>query len=224
MIGFIMLTPILIVLIIIIIYLATRPKVTFPTCPTCPPCVQPPAMAGFKAFETIEELQPISDYTEGEDPQTVTNVYGPTSDWDVSVIKDLSTAFATLPRVAGGRGLQQDATMPEYQFDCRRWKTKGVENMSGMFSNTYWHKNAFNQDLSSWDVSTVTNMSKMFYYAESFNQDLSRWDVSSVTNMSFMFYYADSFNQQLNDWEIQPGTSTSYMFFTRSLIDFGIVV
>jgi surface protein len=33
----------------------------------------------------------------------------------------------------------------------------------------------------------VTYMSSMFYNASAFNQDLSGWAVSSVTNMSFMF-------------------------------------
>ena len=45
----------------------------------------------------------------------------------------------------------------------------------------------FNQDLSTWDVSNVTNMSYMFGIAENFNQDLSAWDVSNVTDMSSMF-------------------------------------
>ena len=38
-------------------------------------------------------------------------------------------------------------------------------------------------------------MDYMFYYNEAFNQDISGWDVSSVTNMEFMFYYAQAFNK-----------------------------
>jgi surface protein len=48
--------------------------------------------------------------------------------------------------------------------------------MTQMFYNT----TAFNQNLSSWDTSNVTNMNSMFQSAQSFNQDLSPWDVSSV--------------------------------------------
>ena len=47
---------------------------------------------------------------------------------------------------------------------------------------------SFNGDLSSWDVSSVTNMESMFQDATSFNGDISSWDVSNVTNMSGMFY------------------------------------
>ena len=49
-----------------------------------------------------------------------------------------------------------------------------------------FYVSSFNQDLSAWDVSNVTNMSFMFS-RNPFNQDLSAWDVSNVTDMSFMF-------------------------------------
>ena len=58
----------------------------------------------------------------------------------------------------------------------------------------------FNQDISSWDVSKVTNMDRMFAGAAAFNQDISSWDVSSVTAMVDMFYNATSFNQDLSGW------------------------
>ena len=46
---------------------------------------------------------------------------------------------------------------------------------------------AFNQDISSWDVSNVTGMNAMFQDATAFNQDISSWDVSNVTTMDDMF-------------------------------------
>ncbi|MGK0380009.1 MAG: surface protein, partial [Patiriisocius sp.] len=60
----------------------------------------------------------------------------------------------------------------EIAFTC----TSGITNMATMF-----YEKSFNQDISSWDVSSVTDMQYMFYYASLFNQDIGAWDVSSVT-------------------------------------------
>jgi surface protein len=46
---------------------------------------------------------------------------------------------------------------------------------------------SFNGDISSWDVSSVTNMSHMFDDASSFNGDISSWDVSGIIEIEDMF-------------------------------------
>ena len=76
----------------------------------------------------------------------------------------------------------------------------------------FWNAQAINQDLSGWDVSTVTNMRSMFLQAETFNQDLSGWDVSSVTTMQAMFSVAFLFNQDISMWDVSSATSMSGMF------------
>ncbi len=57
---------------------------------------------------------------------------------------------------------------------------------------------SFNQDISTWDVSSVENMNSMFYYASTMNQDLSSWVVNNVTNHS-------SFSSGASNWTLpQP--------------------
>ena len=69
-----------------------------------------------------------------------------------------------------------------------------MTNMASMFRET-----PFNQDISSWDVSKVNNMIRMFEGASSFNQGIGSWDVSSVTLMYEMFDGATSFNQPIGN-------------------------
>merc|ERR1711934_720921 len=75
---------------------------------------------------------------------------------------------------------------------------------------------SFNQELSNWDVSRVTNMNGMFGVATSFNQDLSNWDVSRVTNMRMMFRTAESFNQDLCNWDVSRVVDMQGMFVDAS--------
>ena len=95
-----------------------------------------------------------------------------------------------------------------FNGDLSGWDVSSVTDMSSMF----YYARYFNGNLSGWDVSSVTDMSSMFYYASYFNGDLSGWDVSSVTDMSSMFYYARNFNGDLSGWDVSSVTDMSSMF------------
>jgi surface protein len=84
--------------------------------------------------------------------------------------------------------------------------------MSGLFTD----KEAFNADISGWDVSRITNMAGMFYEASTFNQLLNGWDVSSVTEMKETFLLARAFNRPLNAWDVSSVTDMQRTFFIAS--------
>jgi surface protein len=80
--------------------------------------------------------------------------------------------------------------------------------------------------ISEWDVSSVTDMSKLFQGCipgqpmkvrfrgkNVFNDDISRWDVSHVTDMSHMFYSAQAFDKPIGEWDVSKVKNTSQMFY-----------
>jgi surface protein len=88
--------------------------------------------------------------------------------------------------------------------------TSGITNMRDLFFGV---GSGFNADISHWDVSSVTDMNRMFTQARSFSQDLSAWDVSSVTDMTNMFSGANLFNSDIGQWDVSNVLSMQGMFF-----------
>ena len=86
--------------------------------------------------------------------------------------------------------------------------TSGIWDMGDMFENA----TAFDEDISSWDVSSVWEIGSMFYNANAFNQDIGSWDVSKVLYMDRMFQNATAFNQDINSWDVSRVTTMRYMF------------
>ena len=97
---------------------------------------------------------------------------------------------------------------PYFNQDISSWDTSSVTNMEHMFSSSI----AFNQPIGDWDTSSVTNMEHMFSESYAFNQPIGDWGVSSVTNMRYMFGGAESFNQDISDWDVSSVTDMEYMF------------
>lgn len=83
-----------------------------------------------------------------------------------------------------------------------------VKSMNRMFAGC----DLFNQDITGWDVSNVTNMREAFLYASEFHQPIGSWDVSNVTTFEMMFQGCTDFNQDLSAWRTLSALDFSDMF------------
>ncbi len=89
------------------------------------------------------------------------------------------------------------------------WDVSNVTNMGQLF----WEASNFNgSGITEWNTSNVEYMYYMFNGANAFNQDISGWDVENVTNMSRMFYHATAFDQDINGWTVDNVTQMDFMF------------
>ncbi|WP_025740616.1 BspA family leucine-rich repeat surface protein [Aquimarina pacifica] len=93
------------------------------------------------------------------------------SNWDVSNVTSMNFAFTATDSFNG---------------NLSTWDVGSVINFVGTF-----YQSSFNQDISSWNigerVSGTINMGAMFTQNSQFDQNLGSWDISKVSNMSNMF-------------------------------------
>ena len=102
-----------------------------------------------------------------------------------------------------------------FNDDISYWDTSNVTDMGNMFRDN----DIFGQDLGNWDVSNVTNMSNMFRGSRFLNNnDITEWDVSNVTNMSLMFKDSEDFNQNISVWNTSSVTTYTRMFENATLM------
>jgi hypothetical protein len=98
-----------------------------------------------------------------------------------------------------------------------------MQDMSSLFEyfqfNSLFTSQDTYDDLSTWDVSNVTNMHSMFRQTQfgGFNPNIVNWDVSNVTTMTGMFQ-SSVFNRNISQWNVTKVTYYSYFTSMSSLI------
>jgi hypothetical protein len=81
--------------------------------------------------------------------------------------------------------------------DINKWDLSSVTSIFEMFGGSGGVR--FNQSLSNWDTSTVTNMAQFVYYNAYFNQDISHFNMLNVTNINRMFDKTQAYSYGF-DW------------------------
>ena len=85
------------------------------------------------------------------------------------------------------------------------------KNKEGIFGHTKFKY----IDISEWDVSNVTNMTRMFCWCKELESvgDISKWDVSKVNSMIHMFFDCKKFNQDISNWDVSNVMGRVGMFY-----------
>ena len=129
-----------------------------------------------------------------------TNNYGTMSDWNTSLVEDMSGYT--------GSAYQGFSWNSAFNGDVSNWDTSQVTNMYAMF----WQATSFNRPIGGWDTSKVTNMNSVFSSANAFNQNIGSWNTEKVTSMGSMFAAASAFNQDIGSWNTAKVTTMRAMF------------
>lgn len=109
--------------------------------------------------------------------------------------------------MAAAFGHDSYAGRPSFNDDISYFDTSNVTNFERIFE----FNALFDQDINAWNTSSVTNALRAFRGASAFNKPLNDWDVSNVTDFTEMFSSASSFDQDLSKWDVSAGITFNFM-------------
>ena len=149
--------------------------------------------------------------------------FGEMNDWDVSSVTDMSNLFD--PQIivfdpnsgssihdpySAMMGCRQEHKQPNARIpDISSWDVSKVTDMSNMFKGAQFDDGDW---INAWDISNK-KVQGMFD-GSNFNKDISNWKFP--TDLSRMFDGARSFNQPIGNWDVSQVTNMEAMFSSAS--------
>ena len=139
--------------------------------------------------------------------------------WDVSKVTDFTAMFFR----------NSAPSAMTFNKPLNLWNTGAGTNFGSMFSDN----SAFNQDISSWNMSKATTLNLMFagatsafnngetYVATSPGTHPLSWSLGAVTTMTGMFQSNTRFNQSLDGWNISKATGLGTIFYGATAFNNG---
>ena len=92
-----------------------------------------------------------------------------------------------------------------FNQDLSGWDTSNVTDMSHTFS-----RSVYNQPIGTWDTSNVVSFASMFHDNLVFNQDLSQWNTGNAVTLADMFHNAVAFDGNIDNWDTSKVTTLQY--------------
>jgi Mycoplasma protein of unknown function, DUF285. len=94
-----------------------------------------------------------------------------------------------------------------FQINIGNWDLTNVLDISYMFSNSN-----FNQPITYWNASSITNMTSLFENNTTFVQNITYWIVDSTVTLTNMFSGSTSMTNAYNGTPGYGSTPTSLFF------------
>jgi surface protein len=106
------------------------------------------------------------------------------SSWNTSLVTQMTSMFRSAA---------------EFNQPLNSWDVSSCTKFANMFRDAI----KFNQPLNNWTIKNdaEVDMNAMFYNANAFNQDISMWDVSRVRYMQYMFYSCADMSFGFDGWD-----------------------
>lgn len=145
--------------------------------------------------------------------------------WDMSNVRNMECCFgrSATNRVWGNcvsyiheNKMYPYNTVRDFHYDLSSWNVSNVTNMNYMFTyNDGSYTNNENYDISNWNTSNVRTMKGMFYECSGVKLKIKNWDTSNVTDMSYMFGCTTQMHSDISTWDTSNVRDMSSMFRGR---------